>query len=172
MIKWVMLWHGFKHSLSTQQLQLVSVCQPHVKIIFGKSISVCALQESHSCSFEQRLGQPQALATVMGSAIDLLPSRGQNYSFSCSFRVKILKNKPKIESWYTPPWENTGYIILVYMVKGLEYEKIPLLVGGSFSKHGHHQIPCLCNAYCLWPVSLVVPVLCATLDIIKNAKGW
>ena len=67
MIKWAMLWHGFRCSLSTQQLQLVSVYQLHVKIIFGKSTSVCALQEGRSCSFVQRLGRPQALGAVIGA---------------------------------------------------------------------------------------------------------
>ena len=66
MIKWAMLWHGFRCSLLTQQLQLVSMYQLHVKIIFGKSTSVCALQEGGSCSFVQRLGRPQALGVVMG----------------------------------------------------------------------------------------------------------
>ena len=35
------------------------------------------------------------------------------------------------------------------MLEGFEYEKMPFLVDGSFSKHGHHQ-----------------------MDVIKNAKDW
>ena len=87
MVKQVILWHGFVHSSSTQQLQLVSMYKPCVKIIFGKSASVCVCFKGQSCSFVQRPGWPQVLPSVMG--VHHTHPWGQNYFSLCSFRVKI-----------------------------------------------------------------------------------
>ena len=127
MIKWAMLWHGFRPSLSTAAagIRVLTMCQNHCWQEYK-----CVCTSGGSCSFEQMLGQPQ------GVEIFSLPGR---------FRLKILKNNPNFRVGTPLPWENTGYITLWYMVQGSEYKKIPLLVGGLFSKHGHHQILCLCK---------------------------
>ena len=155
-MKWAMLWHGPRHSLSTQQiqLQLVSVYKPHVAIFFGKRTTMCALQ--WLVMFCTKAWMTARIGGCNMGLLDL-PHQGEDYfkfSDNCNFRAKILKNNTKLRL-VAPPLlqEKTGYIIQVYMLEGFEYEKIPLLVGGSFSKHGHHQIPCLCNESCLWPVN-------------------
>ena len=136
-----MLWRGFRHSLSTQQmqLQLVGMYKPCVATFFGKRTTMCALQWSVMLFGCKRIG------SCNGESLDL-PPQGQNYLsllINCNFGAKLLKNYTKLRLGEPPLWENTGYIIQVYILEGYKYEKILLLVGGSFSKHGHHQIPCL-----------------------------
>ena len=163
MIKWAMLWHRFRCSLSTTAAGANHMCKSllvtvQVFVHFRRVTSFSCANAWMTTSIDRSNG-----------GCNRLPLGSKLFHFHAVLGKKNCKVIPIWELAH-PPWENSGYITLVYLVQGFEYEKIALLVGGSFSKHGHHQIPCLCNTYYLWPVSLVVPVLSVLCPLPQKIK--
>ena len=98
------------------------------------------------------------------------------HHWSCAYHTKYFH----VVNWSC--WHYSVYQILLitghsYASKNIIWhQKIPLLVGESFSRHGHQLYASDFNVSCLWLVSLVVhqyhPLLMSNLPLRKWKRDW
>ena len=121
MIKQAMLWHRFRCSLSTTAAGANHMCKSllvtvQVFVHFRRVTSFSCANAWMTTSIDRSNG-----------GCNRLPLGSKLFHFHAVLGKKNCKIIPIWELAH-PPWENAGYITLVYLVQGFEYEKIALLV--------------------------------------------